>query len=362
MKDLYEIYKQYHEVKEDVVMMNIGRVFYMSLLSMPINLLSAIYFLFFVSAETNQEIQWRKGIILSHLVLFSIMCIFVVSSFYLFKKESPNKMMYFLQNAMTATLILFGSVITAIDQWTIDNITAFLIVCAIIGTVLLIRPLYAVMYYIVGYGAFYYLVGFTQSNEAILASNRVNGMFSISIGICLSIVLWRANAMNIQQRRLIQKQNEDLEEKNRELQFIASYDALTGLLSRRQFAEFIDQELNMMQQSRHQSCIVLMDIDHFKKINDTYGHLGGDIVLKEISFILKENVREVDLVSRWGGEEFLLLFSQTTLSEGKSIVEKIRGIIEKTVFVINDYRIHVTASFGVAKLHAEFPATFDTFL
>jgi diguanylate cyclase (GGDEF)-like protein len=95
---------------------------------------------------------------------------------------------------------------------------------------------------------------------------------------------------------------------------------------------------------------MMIDIDHFKGINDTYGHLTGDNILKELAVLLRENTRQNDLVGRYGGEEFLIMLSQTSLSQGFAVAEKIREMINQKVFIQN---IHLTVSIGIAEFNGE---------
>jgi diguanylate cyclase (GGDEF)-like protein len=98
--------------------------------------------------------------------------------------------------------------------------------------------------------------------------------------------------------------------------------------------------------------LVLADIDHFKSINDTYGHDGGDYVLKEVARLLKSRLRKYDVVSRWGGEEFLFMFPGIDASAAAIVAEDIRKTLELHKFVFNEKSIYVTMTFGVA-MHRE---------
>ncbi len=123
----------------------------------------------------------------------------------------------------------------------------------------------------------------------------------------------------------------------------AYQDYLTGLWNRR----FMELEFTKVKGFEN-NVIVMSDIDFFKKVNDTYGHNAGDYVLKEISSIFKQNLRETDTVCRWGGEEFLFLMKNTSKADVLSRIERIRSIVEKTKFRFNDIEFNVTVSFGVA--------------
>lgn len=126
---------------------------------------------------------------------------------------------------------------------------------------------------------------------------------------------------------------------NEQLEFISNTDALTGLKNRRK----IDKILNQIKNKKFS--LILMDIDHFKLINDDFGHLVGDEVLKEVSHILKYNVNQNDIIGRWGGEEFLIICKNTSLLEAKKLSYRIKELIEN-----HDFKVRkITASFGISE-------------
>jgi len=98
---------------------------------------------------------------------------------------------------------------------------------------------------------------------------------------------------------------------------------------------------------------MMMDIDHFKKINDTYGHLAGDYVLKQLASVIKARIRREDTMSRYGGEEFALVLPEVDQINAGQTAEKIRKLVEKTVFKFEDTKIPVTVSMGVSALDPE---------
>jgi diguanylate cyclase (GGDEF)-like protein len=112
----------------------------------------------------------------------------------------------------------------------------------------------------------------------------------------------------------------------------------------------MDQLDKKLSGKMEQSSIVLADIDYFKNINDIYGHPIGDIALQKVSIILMKHMREGDLAVRWGGEEFLLYYSDTSLEEAYDLTERIRKDIEKMTLQIKEIDLCITASFGIALL------------
>lgn len=123
--------------------------------------------------------------------------------------------------------------------------------------------------------------------------------------------------------------SEELEQKNLELQQVASIDALTGLKNRHFFNQRILEEIQRAERYGSPLSMLLMDMDHFKRINDTYGHDVGDDVIRTISAALKGNLRQVDLISRWGGEEFVVLMPDIALEEAAEVGEKLRETVER---------------------------------
>jgi two-component system cell cycle response regulator len=129
----------------------------------------------------------------------------------------------------------------------------------------------------------------------------------------------------------------------------ASTDPLTGLLNRRAFAAAIDIEIARSTRHHYPLCLMLLDVDHFKKINDTWGHAGGDQVLAAIGRLLRDTMRKSDLASRWGGEEFVLALTSTNVKGGRVAAERVRKQI--AALEIRDDKgaaIPITASIGVA--------------
>lgn len=129
---------------------------------------------------------------------------------------------------------------------------------------------------------------------------------------------------------------------------LAITDGLTGLSTHRYFQEAIDREIGRAKRLKLTFSLVILDIDNFKSLNDTFGHLEGDKVLKEISKIMRTQVRDTDTVARYGGEEFVVILIDTPKEGAKISAERIREAIEKNKFVLAGRRVIVTASLGLA--------------
>ena len=137
-----------------------------------------------------------------------------------------------------------------------------------------------------------------------------------------------------------------------ELQSLAAIDGLTGLLNRRQFNIRLDSEMARARRYIKPLSLALFDIDDFKRINDFYGHLTGDRILQELGRLVSMNVRESDIPARYGGEEFALILPETAQLDACELLERLRSLIEKTVFCLPDNPMTVTVSVGIFQVEA----------
>ncbi|ACN17003.1 GGDEF domain family protein [Desulforapulum autotrophicum HRM2] len=144
----------------------------------------------------------------------------------------------------------------------------------------------------------------------------------------------------------VQKKNlQSLEGINELLEKQASTDALTGIFNRMKFNQTLTSEIKRAKRYRVALSLILFDIDHFKQVNDSYGHLSGDTVLKHLARLVASNLREIDIFARWGGEEFVIQAPETSLESAIKLAEKLRSKIENYVFPAPK---KITVSFGVA--------------
>ncbi|MGH1463010.1 MAG: GGDEF domain-containing protein [Neptuniibacter sp.] len=138
---------------------------------------------------------------------------------------------------------------------------------------------------------------------------------------------------------------EELKKKNEELECIAQTDPLTGLVNRIGIAGSFEKELLRSQRYGIKTSLIMIDIDKFKEVNDLFGHQAGDQILKEVSNVLLDNIRQVDQLGRWGGEEFLIILPETALAGAMTLAEKLRSSVEE--FKYTESGNH-TVSIGVS--------------
>lgn len=142
-----------------------------------------------------------------------------------------------------------------------------------------------------------------------------------------------------------------LAERNTELQRIAITDGLTQLHNRAHLDAVLESELQRAQRHEQQLAVLILDTDHFKVLNDSYGHLVGDQVLIELSELLRTKIRATDILGRWGGEEFMIITPNTDADGAVELAEKIRTAVATHRFT--QEKLHLTISVGVAQLNQE---------
>lgn len=146
----------------------------------------------------------------------------------------------------------------------------------------------------------------------------------------------------------VKKLQDDLREANKKLQGLVEIDDLTGLYNMRSVYEKLDQEIERGRRYSHGVAAIMLDMDHFKGVNDNHDHLFGSHVLAEVGSIIKKNIRTHDFGARYGGDEFLICLSQTTTEGAKLFCERLRSVLENHLFKSGDDEIRLTASMGCA--------------
>lgn len=191
-------------------------------------------------------------------------------------------------------------------------------------------------------------VKYEQKRNYTLVWQIIGGTFFI----LLFFIIWNRK-LNAARKKLevaladLNAAQNKLKKKNAELEELSITDKLTGLYNRMKLDITLQSEINRSERYCSALSIIIMDIDHFKSINDQQGHQEGDNVLRQVASILTENTREVDIVGRWGGEEFLVLCPETTLDEAYTLAEKLRNGLEQS----DKNKNLITASFGTATFH-----------
>lgn len=200
-------------------------------------------------------------------------------------------------------------------------------------------------------------VMYSEDLEQIIIKDldSTNGTYVNGVAIKQSI-LKSGDKIEIGETVLRFGYNDEIEERYHSKLFtFASTDSLTGLYNKRYILNELENQIKMVKRSQRLFSIVLLDIDDFKKINDTCGHLAGDEYLKKIASTINANLREQDIASRFGGEEFLILLPETLIEGAARLAERVRKKIEELELTFQECDIKTTVSVGISQFDPETP-------
>ncbi|SFH47995.1 diguanylate cyclase (GGDEF) domain-containing protein [Tindallia magadiensis] len=275
-----------------------------------------------------------------HLLTSLIMFFYAMISFYI-KKLNPDNITTFL----STYAISFGLVgfIIAILRSLIEVSSLFVIPTVYIAVLygfamaFYFNPLTMLLIYFVSSSILIILLPFHKPHVS-----ELNYMQDI---IANNIIAWIISIVNYQRFIKVCSNEIALREMNHKLKYLSSTDVLTKIYNRRKLEEMMIEFIRETEIRGGCFSVILVDIDHFKSINDSYGHAQGDRVLQKLVRLISGNLRKNDVIGRWGGEEFLIICPETCLQEAYHVAEKIRVIIENHSFIRSK---KITGSFGVA--------------
>ena len=272
-------------------------------------------------------------------------------------KYSKNK--FRLMNKLlipTLTILILSSMamINALDQAKPGNVSSVFIANLIIfSSIIMLRAPLNLAVYSIPFLAYLSGLVIFQNDINLLVTNIINGLIFFLAIIIISTGIYNSNYEKI-------AQNIILREINTKLNYISSHDSLTKLLNRRSFSNHVSEKMRIVGKTKKIATLILIDVDHFKHVNDKFGHSVGDMVLKEVSNIIIKHIKTTDLATRWGGEEFLIFLFESSINEAYVLAENIRQEIQNKVIVTDKFQIQITASFGISLLKDNFSKSFDT--
>jgi len=198
------------------------------------------------------------------------------------------------------------------------------------------------------------LFGVTCVNDILIDLVRLDSPRMIHYGFAAAMLAMavsvdnRFTAMLNRLEREVAEHTEELRQANFQLARAARVDPLTGLLNRRGFVEDAEKEVQRVTRGSKSFALVLADIDHFKSINDLHGHSCGDQVLRRVAALLRQRLREIDIVGRWGGEEFIFILPETNTDGAAVVAEYLRLAVETANFQLEEEPLKFTMTFGIA--------------
>lgn len=265
-----------------------------------------------------------------------------------------------LPEAACVLVMLWAVTLTLMDQAIGSGISAFINASLAIGMVFLLRPPSALRLQVLGWLALASLLGWTTDDPARLTTLRMNAASASALALVVSVLLWRRYVQAELLQRALTDTNRQLELQRAELETLATRDPLTGVFNRREFVHQAQQALAQAQRHGHELAVLMVDLDHFKSVNDRFGHPAGDEVLRQVTRLMSQSVRQTDCLARLGGEEFALLLPCTPASNALHLADKLRQKLADTP--IEPLGEPITASLGLSCLTAGQHLTLDTLL
>lgn len=245
-------------------------------------------------------------------------------------------------------ILLAVTLISIVDQTIHGEITAYIMGTLGLAVIVYLNPVTSLFAYLISFALFLYGISHTQMNFNILRGHYINSSLSVLISWTFSVTLFKSRLSDFINRK--------------RLEYLADFDYLTGCLNRRAFINRLKQEIERARREYTTISILLIDIDFFKQVNDRYGHLAGDFVLKQLLISLNNSCRNYDIMGRFGGEEFIICLPDTDLNAATEIAERLRHNIEKNKMMFDSNIINVTVSLGVAALEPTSKENIDKFI
>jgi diguanylate cyclase (GGDEF)-like protein len=333
-------------VRAAAVVQDVRRIRWASVAVGLVNLIHVIVFAA-LPATTAAEASWQQGLVWAHTGL--ALC---VAGLHLWARRAGAQPGTRFARLLPSVAMVCGLaatiIIVVIDQWVTTSITPFLIGAALAALLVVLPPSISLPLFGAAFVGFALAIGLTQTEPNALLSNRLNGIAAVVFGALLSVLSWRRHVESfVLQRETARAHTELLETRDR-FAHLAAHDPLTGLYNRLEFAKLAERELARAHRQKRPTCLIALDLDHFKAINDAFGHPGGDAALVHVAATLRAGVRSFDISARMGGEEFAVLLPETALDDAVKVAERLREQLARSPAVLADgRRIPLAASLGV---------------
>lgn len=289
----------------------------------------------------NHLLEWFGAVLISSLFRFSLFIRYThkqPNTIEILKWETP----YYITLLISSAVWGFGTVLVTHNANFLYQSINFYFVIGMAGAALSVYS--AIRYFAISTIS---LVLGPILCWFIYLNNRTSLLMALA---CLLFLVSALRATKVLSTTLnhIYTLTHELSEAKDSAELLARTDSLTGLNNRRAFTESAITQMMFCARHHYPVSILLLDLDHFKKVNDTFGHAAGDIALQHIAHLLKQHIRGSDICGRLGGEEFAVLLSNTHADEAIRVAEKIRLAIESNDTQYNEKNIHLTVSIGIS--------------
>lgn len=342
-------------VRDHVAVDNLRRIRLNAALILPIFLVaSALLLPGSWPARGDAAVSWQLAVGLTHLTGFCMAVVLGVVAHWALQHNPTGRLARALPVVVAVVTLLVGLALTLFYQWVAPKTSTTVVTAVGVALVLYLRPLVAAVLFVGLAVLGFVTLPLTQPDPLLLASGRVSAIVIPLVALAFSMLSWRKNTVNILLSRSLAQANATLAAKQVELERLAWHDGLTGLCNRTEFMRRANQELLRALRHQHPTSFLLLDLDHFKRVNDHYGHPTGDAVLCHVAHLLAQGVRSTDLVARLGGEEFIVLLPQTGLDAALQCAEKLRLAVQNQPLDTEaDGPLSITVSLGVVEVPSD---------
>jgi diguanylate cyclase (GGDEF)-like protein len=344
--------REYGRVQGEATMETLRRFRWIALFVVALHVALAIWFSMYAAPADRPEMKaWSQSLVYAQVTAALMVIVLATAAHFLLQRNTrATYTAIALQVLMSASYMVIGLWLTVIDlkAGAGSGTASFMLISILIGVVSLMRPGISIPLFALSYLVFLQLMSGAGINSTHVPGLMIVGFAAPLLAAFASIMIWHQYAKNVVLRRQLSRTNGILLERHKEMEYQAEHDALTGLYNRREFMRLAEMELERAIKMASHTCVIMVDVDFFKKINDNYGHPTGDEVLLKLSGILKAGVRTNDVVARMGGEEFIILLSNTPPQGAVALAEKLRKILDSNPMKVDDLSIPMTASFGVS--------------
>ncbi len=339
------------QVREQVAVDNLRRIRLATALLLPIFVLASAVLLPGNWPEREGAASWKLAVGATHFTGFCVALTCGALAHWALRRSPKGRIAQLLPVVVAVFTLAFGLVLTLFYQWVAPKISPTVVTTLGVALVLYLRPPLAAVLYVVVAVLGFLALPLTQTDPLLLASGRVSMFVLPMVALAFAVLNWRKNTTNILLTRSLAQANATLVSKQAELERLALYDGLTGLCNRSEFMRRADRELSRALRHRHHTTLLLLDLDHFKQVNDSHGHPIGDAALCHVASVLAQTVRTSDLVARLGGEEFIVLLPQTRLDAALQCAEKLRLAVQNQPLTMDAGRLlPITVSVGVVEV------------
>lgn len=349
---LRHIKHEYDDVQGEATAASLRRGRVLVAFAVPIHALAALWCMHYQAQlvephlkEWATALAWLEGGVSAALAVCGILVHWVLRTD---SKVATGPVGLALVCTLCIVYLAFGIGASVFDVGVGNGIGTWLSVTIGVAVLALIRPAVSLLLFASAFMAFWKLLDASNLNSAVAAGVHIQAIILALLAQLISVMMWHQYSRTTLLGRQLASSNEALVRKQLELEALAERDALTGLYNRRKFWELAELELARAVRVPCEISLVMVDIDFFKQVNDIHGHPVGDQVLREVANRLSSSVRSTDIVARIGGEEFVALLPDTSVSGALMLAEKLRQALRCQPLEVAGLALPITASFGVS--------------